>query len=357
MNFYGNNINPMGAAAPMSAPMMIGAPTYYTPGNGIVYGQAPKKAVSTLSKEDLELLKKPGASALAITDEMIAKSHCNHKDTNGDPALIGLGGNRVKCNICGAEFDLTVPTIEDVETISDWEYNFFQTLKLIWVDPPREYARPLFTYENVITQMPTIYKMARNQWDNNLSKMQNYLQPGDISGAGVFNQPNLSFLGGGGNYNYNMANGYYPQQGSMPNGYYPQQQVAPMPNGYYPQQATPMPNGYYPQQAVPMPNGGYCQQPPMAANGYYPQQQVAPMPVGGTMLNSGFVQGGVVPPVNDVVPNNNMGLTSNVQDKKPPVVIPQPPQAQAAATTPQVPQVPMPPQAGGTATTSTTVNV
>ena len=329
MDFYGNTINPMGAAAPMSAPMMMGAtPTYYTPGNGIVYGQAPKKAVSTLSKEDLELLKKPGSSVLAITDEMIAKSHCNHKDTNGDPALIGLGGNRVKCNICGAEFDLTVPTVEDVETISDWEYNFFQTLKLIWIDPPREYARPLFTYENVINQMPTIYKMARNQWDNNLCKMQNYLQPGNISGAGVFNQPSLSFLGGGGNYNYNpMPNGYYPQQGSMPNGYYPQ------------------------QQAVPMPNGGYCPQPPMA-NGYYPQQ-VAPMPVGGTMLNSGFVQGGVVPPVNDVVPNNNMGLTSNVQDKKPPVAIPQPPQAQAAAATPQVPQVPMPPQA----TTTTTVNV
>ena len=303
---YGNNTMIPGA-------MMMAPNNYVLPNGGVAIGPNLQKGIATTTKEDEELLKRSGTSEFNITPLMVAEARCNHKNHDGTitvELVDGGNGNRVRCSKCGAEWDLNTPDLKAVEDLVEVLLGVFQTIKLTWLNPPAEYAQQVYTVQNILKQIPAMYKLSQREWNNAEKLIQNQINPGYVSGAGfVQNYPQLQFLGG---YNPQMM-GQQPMYNQMMMGQ-PQMMV---------------PQG---QPMQPMYNQMMMGQPQMMA----PQQMQTPMMSGGTYLpqQSGFVQGGVVPTPGAVDPSMlpQVQAPTNVTGTNVPIV---PPIANPA--TPQVP--------------------
>ena len=302
----------------------------YAPGSGVTINPCNVRGISTTSREDEEILKNAGTKEFQITEVDIARSRCNHKDHDGNIKIecVDSAQNKFRCTKCGESFRLIKPSQEAVEELVEMFLDLFQSIKTSWLTPPKEFAENVYTIQCLIKQVPEMYKAAQRDWEAGKRAINNQIQP--------------AYAGG---YYANALNGI-PQ----------------MVQGFY--------NAPYTPSQQPMNPNYQMMQPQNMGNGYYNQQMMQqPMPVGGNMITSDFVQGGIVPqpsvPVSQAVPfahNNNpqQPVTQAPQMNQVPTMnIPQP--GQPVNNTPQINPLPntaqRPPQQPGNTTTTSTVKL
>lgn len=317
---YENNMNfsaPIYGGMPYGAPqqqvpytqtpMWQPQPNYYDPrtsygypqGSGVIVNPCNVKGVSTTSKEDDELLRNSGAKSFQISALDMAKARCNHKDQNGNIKVEVLDAdNLCRCTKCGKKFHLIKPSKEVVQQLVDMFLDLFQSVKVMWLTPPKEFAEQVYTIQCLIEQVPEMYEAAQRDWTATEKAINNQIQPAYIG----------SYYANGLNNIPTIQQGFY--------GAPAYQQPIPGQQGYQ-----------FVQPGQPM------------NNGYYNQNMTQPMPVGGNMMRSDFVQGGVVPmapqqqnvPVNQAIPNfMQMQQPMPGQPQQTPVMssVPQPGQPQ-----------------------------
>lgn len=251
----------------------------YPQGSGVVVNPCNLKGVSTTSKEDDELLKNSGVRNFSFTPLDVAKAKCNHKDQNGNikVEILDPVDNYFRCTKCGKEFHLIKPSDEVVKDLVNMFLDLFQSIKSMWLTPPKEFAEQVYTIQCIIEQVPEMYKAAQRDWNAGQKAINNQVQP---AYAGSFYANSINAIP-------NIQQGFYGNPYQQPMMQQPMMQQ----QGYQ-----------YVQPGQPM------------NNGYYNQAMAQPTPVGGNMVQrSEFVQGGVVPmspapqqqniPVNQVIPN------------------------------------------------------
>ena len=146
----------MGFAAPQ-----FGQPMY---GASVMPAQTMFKEVQVtnpMTKEDLELLKPvKNEFNMNIDPVDVARAKCPHK--NATKLLINPigGGNMVKCSQCGAEFDLTIRSKEDIEASVNNLVNFLEQMKLYAVNFDEEFYKDYMMMIPLLRKAPNLYEMA-----------------------------------------------------------------------------------------------------------------------------------------------------------------------------------------------------
>jgi hypothetical protein len=147
-------------------PQMGFAPQFGQPmyGVSVMPAQTMFKEVQVtnpMTKEDLELLKPvKNEFNMNIDPVDVARAKCPHK--NATKLLINPigGGNMVKCSQCGAEFDLTIRSKEDIEASVNNLVNFLEQMKLYAVNFDEEFYKDYMMMIPLLRKAPNLYEMA-----------------------------------------------------------------------------------------------------------------------------------------------------------------------------------------------------
>lgn len=147
-------------------PQMGFAPQFGQPmyGASVMPAQTMFKEVQVtnpMTKEDLELLKPvKNEFNMNIDPVDVARAKCPHK--NATKLLINPigGGNMVKCSQCGAEFDLTIHSKEDIEAFVNNLVNFLEQMKLYAVNFDEEFYKDYMMMIPLLRKAPNLYEMA-----------------------------------------------------------------------------------------------------------------------------------------------------------------------------------------------------
>ncbi len=147
-------------------PQMGFAPQFGQPmyGASVMPAQTMFKEVQVtnpMTKEDLELLKPvKNEFNMNIDPVDVARAKCPHK--NATKLLINPigGGNMVKCSQCGAEFDLTIRSKEDIEASVNNLVNFLEQMKLYAVNFDEEFYKDYMMMIPLLRKAPNLYEMA-----------------------------------------------------------------------------------------------------------------------------------------------------------------------------------------------------
>ena len=231
-------------------------------------GATPPAVTSTLSAEDRQIIKNSVNKPLQITELEVAISHCNHvnPDTHmPDLYLAGVsedGYPILHCNQCQSEFVAREYSKQGVEQLVRMIIDFIHTIKIGWINPPKEYAEQVYSMQAMLEKFPQIFDKVQVDLDKVEKLINNQYTGCGYNNGGYYNMravPNWS-LGGmqvplmqTPQYNYN-----YPQQ--------QYQQVTP---NYYQQNMA--------QQPMPMAGNPMTNQSPFVQGGQVPNQQPQPI--------------------------------------------------------------------------------
>lgn len=145
--------------------MGFAAPQFGQPyGASVMPAQTMFKEVQVtnpMTKEDLELLKPVKNEFNMNIDPIdVARAKCPHK--NATKLLINPigGGNMVKCSQCGAEFDMTIHSKEDIEASVDNLVNFLEQMKLYAINFDEEFYKDYMMMIPLLRKAPNLYEMA-----------------------------------------------------------------------------------------------------------------------------------------------------------------------------------------------------
>lgn len=250
-------------------PQMGFAPQFGQPmyGASVMPAQTMFKEVQVtnpMTKEDLELLKPvKNEFNMNIDPVDVARAKCPHK--NATKLLINPigGGNMVKCSQCGAEFDLTIRSKEDIEASVNNLVNFLEQMKLYAVNFNEEFYKDYMMMIPLLRKAPNLYEMAVQNFTEVVRQTSN--------SQTVAPNANPAFNRFGFDAYQDIFNGNY---GARYNVYNQQQPVMPM--------AQPMAQpGYYDPNMVAAQQAPVMQPAPQMgnpfANGYAAPVMTAPM--------------------------------------------------------------------------------
>ena len=250
-------------------PQMGFAPQFGQPmyGASVMPAQTMFKEVQVtnpMTKEDLELLKPvKNEFNMNIDPVDVARAKCPHK--NATKLLINPigGGNMVKCSQCGAEFDLTIRSKEDIEASVNNLVNFLEQMKLYAVNFDEEFYKDYMMMIPLLRKAPNLYEMAVQNFTEVVRQTSN--------SQTVAPNANPAFNRFGFDAYQDIFNGNY---GARYNVYNQQQPVMPM--------AQPMAQpGYYDPNMVAAQQAQMQQPAPQMgnpfANGYAAPVMTAPM--------------------------------------------------------------------------------
>ena len=164
--------------------------------------------VQFLSAEQIaELQKQPVGFQGRLTREEYLRAICTHKDTQGHYSIEETkdGSGRVKCNICGAEWNLLDlnTTDEEVERICGDFLDLFQSIKTYYGNVPLA-LKEIYIIAGLIGKVPQLWKVAKKYFENssNYYQLNPNQQYGNDNAFGA-----LGALLGGMGGNFNMFNG------------------------------------------------------------------------------------------------------------------------------------------------------
>jgi len=214
------------------------------------------------------------ALTVKVDEKDIWRAQCTHKH-NGASTLTKIPvydkdgtqiGERYRCSICGAEFNMYDGTVEDVKKDLQTVMDILQTCKTLNLDIPPELASAYFQFMPLLDKLPLLYDRSVR----NFQRYANVENSGGIYSGNTYMQNNWGLLGSLTAQPYYGQPIGYPQQPMY--GGYPQQ---PMMGYQYPPQAA------TPQFAQPYPMAPQQSNPFVAnapAPGVIPQPGVAPAP-------------------------------------------------------------------------------
>lgn len=189
------------------------------PGNG---GQTfnPAKVTQTLSAEEMEKLRrKDDVTSIALTTDQLLRSRCVHKNRNGSFALTQLNNGDVRCEICGAVFNMDEIPIEQLKDALAIVDAALQQIKSVWLDMPEALGREYFPIIEMLKKVVPLYQIAYdhfNRFNGGIVINQGY---GQQNGFDAMNSV-ISYGGAG----YYGPAGYGVQYGGQPQGQMQQQQ-------------------------------------------------------------------------------------------------------------------------------------
>ena len=220
-----------------------------------------------------------GMLNLNIDHDDVLRAMCTHRDINGVDVVQQLTDGRLFCPICGATWDATPATKEEVKATIDKILDYFQNAKYIG-QIPANVVREYFTMIPLLQKFGDLFEYGMKNFEK-LLQQRGFLNAAD---SGIFNQYNGLFGAGMGMPQYGVPNygGYGMSQYGMPNyGVQPTYQMPgqPMPGQPVVQQPVnsqpqSQPNVQQPtQQQIVTPQQGMAANPnynPMAMTGYGP---------------------------------------------------------------------------------------
>lgn len=250
-------------------------------------GAVPPRATSTLSAKDEQIINNSRNKPFQVTELEVAISHCNHPDPE-KVYMVGIsedGYPIMHCDKCGSEFTAREYSRKGVEELIRMVIDFIHTIKLGWINPPKEYAEQIYSTQALLEKMPQIFDKVQIDLDRIERTINNQITSSGYNNGYYFNirsTPNWTL---GGIHQPIMQ----PQYGYG----YPQQQPQ------Y-QQVTPYQQNMMPQQPMPMAGNPMVGQSPFVQGGQVPNMVQQPQQVVPQQPN---VQ--VQPPATTVPPLNN----------------------------------------------------
>ena len=160
--------------------------------------------VQFLTAEQIaELQKQPIGFQGRLTREEYLRAICTHKDAHGHFSINEVieGTGRVKCSICGAEWNLLDlnTTDEEVARICNDFLDLFQSIKTYYGNVPVA-LKEIYIIAGLIGKVPQLWKVAKKYFENSSSYYQ--LNPNQQYGNdSTFGALGAIFGGMGGNFN------------------------------------------------------------------------------------------------------------------------------------------------------------
>lgn len=255
---------------------LVAQPDYYGNYNNnpmMNYGQPIQmpKGTNPLGEATIKklLAEGNGSPKLAVTQDDVNQAICTHR-YNGVTMAYPIDGGKVKCKICGAEFNIVDnASQEDIEKCAENLHDVMHTAKLMWYDVPEQTATELFQTLAVVDKVPDMFKIASNNFRKYGTNNVAY-QSGPVGGFNMLNRIIGPTMPG---YNY------YNQQPMM-YGQQPMNYAQPYPMAPQVDPATNM--------MVQQPMMNYGQPYQMAPVAYQNPQQAAMTANAPGMVNNGF---------------------------------------------------------------------
>lgn len=259
--------------------MNWGGYAYY----GVPNPQAMMKFENALTAEEIDTLKKKVSQfSIAMTQEERLRGICNHRTEDGmhDALVQDQATGLMTCTICGSSFQPIDPdtNYEDIRDSVRKIQNILQTIKLLYIDLPKDAAREYFQIIPLLDKIPQLFEFAAKNFMKHDSSNWNFHNSNPTTYA-MFQ--NLMGIFGAGN----MMGAAQPMMGqpNMMGGFPPQQPMyqQPMMNQAMMNAPAGYPQAAYGQLGMPQSNGfgfaGASQVQPMMAPqvpgaGYQPQQ-------------------------------------------------------------------------------------
>lgn len=145
----------------------IGAGTgyNYNPGGRVEI----QKRENPLTQEEIQrLMKKENMFSLQLTETEKLKACCNHMKQDGiSDALSDAPDGRVFCNICQYTFKALDANFTDRQTIEEATesiIDILQTIKLIYINMPKDVMREYFQIIPLIEKIPKLFDYAVNNF-------------------------------------------------------------------------------------------------------------------------------------------------------------------------------------------------
>lgn len=241
------------------------------------YGQPVYK--QWLTNDELQSMIQKGGDqfSLQITEDEKNRAICNHRTADGTKDVIVPDGDdgTCRCLFCGYKFRPVSEhmTKEDIQAIVDQFVDVLQTIKVFYINFPRDAAREFFQIIPLAEKVPQLFEYAVKDYMNHANYDPYHYNARNMNSFAMFNS-----IIGGGVPNSNTPNPYAQQMGYQAQ---PQQgQAAPGFNAAYQNPGT-TGFGYYGQG----PMAGYGQpagyQPNTMGYQFTPNGQAAPQQVFG----------------------------------------------------------------------------
>ena len=235
----------------------------YNPGvnqGGVIYKQ-------WLTPDELNSMIQKGGDqfSLQITEDEKNRAICNHRTADGSKDVIVPDGDdgTCKCLFCGYRFRPVSESMtkDDVQSVVDQFVDILQTIKIFYVNMPRDAAREFFQIIPLAEKVPQLFEYAVRDYVNHASYDPMHYNARSMNSFAMFNS-----IIGGGVPNSNTPN---PMMQGQPMG-------QPQP-GFNPAFQNNQSNGfgYYGQQPMgqPQQQPGYGYQPTTVGFQFNPQTQ------------------------------------------------------------------------------------
>ena len=156
----------------------------------------PQQERNALTNDEINTLKSARPTQLFnlnIEENDLLRAVCTHRDINGaDVVQLCQDGVHLHCPICGATWDGTPVTEEDVRNVIDKLIDAFQNAKYSGL-LPANVVREYFTMEPLLRKFGELFKYSMTNFDK-LNRQKAYVQAGDGS---IYQNYNSLFGPGG----------------------------------------------------------------------------------------------------------------------------------------------------------------
>lgn len=161
--------------------------------------------------------------SLALTEDERLRSICNHRSADGtsDSLIYDDATGEARCTICGHSFKpiSNTITIDQVKEAVDNVIDVIQTVKLMYVDLPKQAGAEFFQIIPLMQKIPTLTKYAIDNMNKHECNVWNYRNQN--MGAMQMFQNLGSIFGTMNNMTYQQPQyaGFQQQPNTMPAGY------------------------------------------------------------------------------------------------------------------------------------------
>lgn len=126
---------------------------------------------------------------------------CSHTKENGKLKVEFINGTRCRCKRCGAEFDFTRISNEELRAAVRTIHNALNQIKALSSDPSKEYGviKQLGTLDFNLKDIAELYQRTQNESGKG-GKMKKKKNRGYGNDFGSFGADSIDFIGGGKKY-------------------------------------------------------------------------------------------------------------------------------------------------------------
>lgn len=161
-----------------------------------------KKQLNALTDAEIDQLTKHGGQfSLKISPEAYLKAVCTHRSADGlhDTLVLDPETGEYKCTLCEYQFEIIDPATckADIKQAVHIILNYIQSIKVLYIDFPREAAREYYQIIALLEKLPDLFELAANNYLKHESSLAGWNFNNRNAGAAqIFNVLNNGMTGG-----------------------------------------------------------------------------------------------------------------------------------------------------------------